>query len=179
MVGMPYPTPTDPELQERMRFMNAQQQQHALRPASATEDTVTDHTRQRSDSNPKSLMSQDPAGTSPTGSSSASAESRATAGGCLTAGREYYEDLCMKAVNQCIGRVIRHKDDHAAIVLADARWCTGNANVAPESGQKPVGPLRKLPAWIQGSLTVCRRFGDAYGRLHQFHRQMLALSKME
>ena len=42
--------------------------------------------------------------------------------GAATAGQEYYEDLCMKAVNQCIGRVIRHARDWAAIVLADARW---------------------------------------------------------
>ena len=39
-----------------------------------------------------------------------------------TAGREYFENLCMKAVNQCIGRVIRHRSDWAAIVLADQRW---------------------------------------------------------
>lgn len=28
----------------------------------------------------------------------------------------------MKAVNQCVGRVIRHAGDHAAVVLADARY---------------------------------------------------------
>jgi len=80
----------------------------------------------------------------------------------------------MKAVNQCVGRVIRHRNDYAAIVLADARWGVGNAGVAPGGSHLPVGPLRKLPEWIQGSLTVCNTFGDAYGRLHRFHRQMLA-----
>lgn len=34
-------------------------------------------------------------------------------------GREYYENLCMKAVNQSIGRAIRHKDDHSCILLLD------------------------------------------------------------
>lgn len=43
-----------------------------------------------------------------------------------TAGREYFEDLCMKAVNQCIGRVIRHRGDWAAILLADQRWTAGD-----------------------------------------------------
>ena len=28
----------------------------------------------------------------------------------------------MKAVNQCIGRVIRHRGDWAAILLVDQRW---------------------------------------------------------
>lgn len=31
----------------------------------------------------------------------------------------------MKAVNQCIGRVIRHRGDWAAILLLDVRWTAG------------------------------------------------------
>jgi chromosome transmission fidelity protein 1 len=33
----------------------------------------------------------------------------------------FYETLCMRAVNQSIGRAIRHRLDHAAIVLLDER----------------------------------------------------------
>jgi Rad3-related DNA helicase len=29
---------------------------------------------------------------------------------------------CMKTVNQCIGRAIRHVHDHAAVVLLDGRY---------------------------------------------------------
>lgn len=36
-------------------------------------------------------------------------------------GREYYSNLCMKAVNQCVGRVIRHRADWAAVLLVDTR----------------------------------------------------------
>lgn len=79
----------------------------------------------------------------------------------------------MKAVNQCVGRVIRHRGDYAAIVLADARWVTGNDGVQPGKGCRPVGALKKLPQWIQESLCTCKTFGDAFGRLHRFHRQML------
>lgn len=55
------------------------------------------------------------------------------------AGREYYTNLCMKAVNQSIGRAIRHKGDFATIVLADQRFA------------KPAVRSR-LPAWIAGQV---------------------------
>ncbi|KAF8822610.1 putative helicase, partial [Cardiosporidium cionae] len=38
------------------------------------------------------------------------------------AGTEFKSILCMKTVNQCIGRAIRHKDDYAAILLLDQRY---------------------------------------------------------
>lgn len=51
-------------------------------------------------------------------------------GACAASpGCEYFEDLCMKAVNQCIGRVIRHRGDWAAVVLADVRWTAGESFV--------------------------------------------------
>ena len=34
-----------------------------------------------------------------------------------SAGRVFYENTCMKAVNQSIGRAIRHRGDYAAILL--------------------------------------------------------------
>ena len=55
------------------------------------------------------------------------------------AGRDFFENSCMRAVNQCIGRAIRHRNDYAAIVLIDRRYET----------QRIQG---KLPAWIRQSL---------------------------
>jgi chromosome transmission fidelity protein 1 len=39
-------------------------------------------------------------------------------------GQAYYQNLCMRAVNQSVGRAIRHANDYAAIVLADQRYAT-------------------------------------------------------
>jgi chromosome transmission fidelity protein 1 len=56
------------------------------------------------------------------------------------AGREFYENACMRAVNQSIGRAIRHKNDYAAILMVDRRFATDRIR-------------RKLPGWIQGSMS--------------------------
>lgn len=58
------------------------------------------------------------------------------------AGRDFYENACMRAVNQSIGRAIRHRNDYAAIVLIDKRYNKSNIQ-------------GKLPAWIRQSLVSC------------------------
>ncbi|KAJ5652503.1 hypothetical protein N7507_009929 [Penicillium longicatenatum] len=57
------------------------------------------------------------------------------------AGRDFYENSCMRAVNQCIGRAIRHVNDYAAIIMFDRRYDTPRIQ-------------KKLPGWIQGSLVA-------------------------
>ena len=55
------------------------------------------------------------------------------------AGREYVENTCMRAVNQCIGRAIRHRNDYAAVVLIDRRYRSSKIR-------------SKLPVWMKGSM---------------------------
>jgi chromosome transmission fidelity protein 1 len=55
------------------------------------------------------------------------------------AGKDFYENACMRAVNQCIGRAIRHRNDYAAIVMIDRRYEKANIQ-------------GKLPAWIKQSM---------------------------
>lgn len=55
------------------------------------------------------------------------------------AGREYADNTTMRAVNQSIGRAIRHKNDYAAIFLVDKRYATARIQ-------------NKLPAWLKESL---------------------------
>ena len=73
--------------------------------------------------------------------------------GKLFTGDDWYRNEAMRAVNQCIGRVIRHKDDYGAIVLADERFSRQLDAVSP---------------WVVRSLEVCDQFGDAYKAVTQF-----------
>ena len=70
----------------------------------------------------------------------------------------------MRAVNQSIGRAIRHRGDYAAVVLADHRWT--------QTG--PDAPAAKLPGWMQQSFVAAPSFGDAFGRLARFFRERAA-----
>uniref|UniRef100_A0A182IKL4 DNA 5'-3' helicase n=1 Tax=Anopheles atroparvus TaxID=41427 RepID=A0A182IKL4_ANOAO len=78
--------------------------------------------------------------------------------GSGSAGSEYYENLCMKAVNQCIGRAVRHIRDYAAVVLLDSRYCNSER------------VRRKLPVWISERMTCVGRYGQAHGSLVKFFR---------
>ncbi|AEO60289.1 hypothetical protein MYCTH_2309404 [Thermothelomyces thermophilus ATCC 42464] len=55
------------------------------------------------------------------------------------AAREFYENTCMRAVNQSIGRAIRHRGDYAAVVLVDRRFSTERIR-------------GKLPGWIRAGM---------------------------
>jgi chromosome transmission fidelity protein 1 len=87
------------------------------------------------------------------------------------AGKSLYEAICMKAVNQSIGRSIRHTRDYAAIVLLDTRY--GQMRVAEQ-----------LPDWITRSLGECasidelqRHLRDFLGPLDREYGKLLASSK--
>ncbi|KAL7620095.1 ATP-dependent DNA helicase chl1 [Parahypoxylon ruwenzoriense] len=86
-------------------------------------------------------------------------QSEALAGAKQTA-REFYENACMRAVNQSIGRAIRHRNDYAAIVLVDRRFATNRIR-------------GKLPHWIRGSIveeSENRGLGQMMGKLSGFFR---------
>lgn len=68
---------------------------------------------------------------------------------------EMLENACMRAVNQSIGRAIRHKHDYATIVLIDRRFARLDVQ-------------RKLSTWIQKSLLNGRSFVDSLLDVEQF-----------
>lgn len=58
--------------------------------------------------------------------------------GGKAAAQDFYENACMRAVNQCVGRAIRHHGDYAAILMLDRRY----------GGRIQT----KLPGWIRSSM---------------------------
>ena len=76
------------------------------------------------------------------------------------AARDFYENACMRAVNQSIGRAIRHQNDYAAIVLVDRRFGTERIRT-------------KLPGWIRGGMvegSEARGLQGLMGALSGFFR---------
>lgn len=71
--------------------------------------------------------------------------------------QEFLENICMRSVNQTLGRVIRHKNDWAAMVLLDARY-------------KQPRITRKFSGWIQECTASADTFGQAFSSLAKFYR---------
>jgi len=73
------------------------------------------------------------------------------------AGQVHYENLCMKAVNQSVGRAIRHRGDYAAILLLDHRF------------SKP-SIISQLPGWISRHVRVADKFGPVMPSIKAFFK---------
>lgn len=80
-----------------------------------------------------------------------------------TPSQAYYENLCMRAVNQSIGRAIRHAKDYAVMILVDARY-------GQLPGRKSYAPM--LPDWIKPSIVHCNHFGQLAPQIPRFFKSM-------
>ncbi|KAJ2000367.1 DEAD H (Asp-Glu-Ala-Asp His) box helicase 11 [Coemansia thaxteri] len=72
--------------------------------------------------------------------------------------RRFYEALCMRAVNQSIGRAIRHRADYAAILFLDSRYAEPRI-------------ASKLPKWITNESISATKFGPALAQLVSFYKR--------
>ncbi|XP_068453212.1 regulator of telomere elongation helicase 1 isoform X2 [Clinocottus analis] len=72
-------------------------------------------------------------------------------------GQEWYKQQAFRAVNQAIGRVIRHKEDYGAILLCDQRF-------------KGPGARAQLPSWLRPYVRLYESFGNVIRDLAQFFR---------
>lgn len=69
-------------------------------------------------------------------------------------GRAYYENTCWKAINQSIGRAIRHRGDYACLLLIDKRYSKSNI------------PSR-LPQWLANSFRQMNNFDETSKAIQQ------------
>lgn len=138
MVGLPYASPSDVELMERVKYIEG------LGNSNSTQL-------------PNLSLSNELHG----------GEVRAgfdILRSCRRRGKDYYENLCMKAVNQSIGRAIRHINDYAAILLVDTRYATDS------SKRNSSHPTNKLPKWIKDRFVASADYGEVHRMLHQFFK---------
>lgn len=70
-------------------------------------------------------------------------------------GSQLLANMCSKAVNQSIGRAIRHSQDYAAIILVDHRYSKHTQQ-------------NLLPSWIHKRFQVCEMFGQAVSTVAKF-----------
>ncbi|XP_030569109.1 regulator of telomere elongation helicase 1 homolog [Drosophila novamexicana] len=78
----------------------------------------------------------------------------------LLSGQEWYSLDATRAVNQAIGRVIRHRNDYGAILLCDARF-------------QDMSQVQQLSKWIRGHLGARPQsspFGPIVRELRQFFK---------
>lgn len=72
-------------------------------------------------------------------------------------GQEWYKQQAFRAVNQAIGRVIRHKEDYGAIFLCDQRFKSSDARA-------------QLPSWVKPYVRLYDGFGNVVRDVSQFFR---------
>uniref|UniRef100_A0A8C8B7W6 Regulator of telomere elongation helicase 1 n=1 Tax=Otus sunia TaxID=257818 RepID=A0A8C8B7W6_9STRI len=82
---------------------------------------------------------------------------RSGAGAQYLSGREWYSQQASRAVNQAIGRVLRHRQDYGAIFLCDHRFTIGDVR-------------SKLPSWVRPYVNVYDNFGHAVRSVSLFFR---------
>mmetsp|Transcript_77932 Transcript_77932/g.218682 ORF Transcript_77932/g.218682 Transcript_77932/m.218682 type:complete len:107 (+) Transcript_77932:1205-1525(+) len=71
-------------------------------------------------------------------------------------GKEFYTARCMKGVNQCIGRSIRHAGDWAAILLLDHRYANAAIN-------------NSVSLWLREEASAAN-FSETEGAMRAFYK---------
>eukprot|EP00986_Skeletonema_menzelii_P010471 scaffold5088_cov133-Skeletonema_menzelii.AAC.2 len=77
-------------------------------------------------------------------------------------GQDYYQNLCMRTVNQSVGRAIRHSNDYAAIVLCDYRY----------SSEMRI--WNALPQWLRRGSGATRCEDASFGKVMKNVRSFFA-----
>ncbi len=76
----------------------------------------------------------------------------------LLSGKDWYEMQAFRALNQSMGRCIRHKNDWGSVVLADCRFQSRNY-------------ADNLPKWVRGSVQKFSQFPTFIQKLKRFNEE--------
>jgi chromosome transmission fidelity protein 1 len=125
IVGLPYPNINSPDWKARIEYIESVTVSKLMKGDNQQESESPNNDRANESCTPR---------TSGVGLSREQAVTIAK-----QASRDFYENACMRAVNQSIGRAIRHRNDYAAIVLVDRRFASERIR-------------GKLPAWIRSGM---------------------------
>ena len=87
----------------------------------------------------------------------------------LLTGSDWYEIQAFRALNQALGRCIRHRNDWGAVIMLDERF------VSPSTSQRYV---KSLPKWIRGFMLQPQGLRDTLKSLENFVANQPAV-KME
>ncbi|XP_015423186.1 PREDICTED: regulator of telomere elongation helicase 1 isoform X2 [Myotis davidii] len=82
---------------------------------------------------------------------------RSGASGQFLSGQDWYRQQASRAMNQAIGRVIRHRHDYGAIFLCDHRFTSADTRA-------------QLPSWVRPHVQVYNHFGHVIRDVAQFFR---------
>ena len=156
VVGLPYPDPRDAVLKEKLRFCEERSTAEALEPSTTPLGNGFGSIGSSSSSSSSSSSTGIEPSNMPAGAVSAAQRISASAVGSA-ASRRMYENICLKVVNQSIGRSIRHANDFAAILLLDRRFASDRVRGL-------------LPAWIQSSAQTSD-FSSLASHLDAFFRK--------
>ncbi|KAG9291789.1 hypothetical protein G9A89_012074 [Geosiphon pyriformis] len=77
----------------------------------------------------------------------------------VLSGDEWYKQQAARAVNQALGRVIRHRKDYGAILLCDERFASP-------------AYIDQLSIWVRPLVKVFDDFGHLHGGLWKFFQEM-------
>ncbi len=72
-------------------------------------------------------------------------------------GRAWYRQDAWRAINQAIGRVIRHRNDYGAVLLCDERFASADARA-------------QLPEWMRADMRTFAQFGACVRELSLFFK---------
>jgi regulator of telomere elongation helicase 1 len=74
-------------------------------------------------------------------------------------GDDWYESEAIRAINQAVGRVIRHKNDYGAIILLDTRFAQPKVK-------------NSMSLWLRRHITDTKNFGEAIKNVKSFFQNM-------